>query len=120
MPREWGRAVIIARSMEGEQPRREVMSTPGAQFAVTMPLRNELLGNPRDHRHRTATGWALVLGAAGHEGCRTANQARNHAADGGASMTGCRNVGVVKHGMSKTAQHPIRGWVRFRQHLTDA
>src|SRR5437660_10505467 len=92
---------------------------------ATTPLRNEaleieLLGNPRDHCHRTASRWALVFGATGYEGRRAADQARNHAADGGADMTGCRNVGVVKHGMAKTAQHPIWRRVSLREYLYDA
>src|ERR1700719_4544606 len=65
-----------------------------------------------DHRHRAAAVGSLMLGAAGHEDLRVADEAAERAGHERAGVAGRGDIGIVQHGVAMAAQAALAA--RFR------
>jgi len=84
------------------------MLNSGAPPAADQSVAAGLSLTPHDQRDRSAAVRPLVLGAAGHEQFRMADETGEGATGEGAGVAGGTDVGIVEHGVAVAAEHTGR------------
>src|SRR6202790_3776150 len=82
---------------------------PGVRLSVGL--------QPRNRRHRPATRRPLMLGAARNLDGSGPGETSDQAADSGASVPGGADVGIVQHGVTKSAHATVGRRFRLGENI---